>query len=151
MAESTKKRGAGLIFDAIGIVLAVAGAVVTVMCSVKSADYALADLPLYLVGIACAIALTCAGAWAQGKDGMNPLVPALCSAAGVFLLVFVGVKVIGSRILLASGLLTWNASNQIGWGVFEVTIVATVLLILAAVVLVVAAFLPAFKKDEAAA
>ena len=61
---------------------------------------------------------------------------------------FTGVKVIGARVILASGLFSWNASNQIGWGVFNSTIVATVLLVVAALVLVVAAFLPAFKDAE---
>lgn len=66
----------------------------------------------------------------------------------LFALVFTGVKVIGARVILASGLFSWNASNQIGWGVFNSTIVATVLLVVAALVLVVAAFLSAFKDAE---
>lgn len=138
-----KKRGFGLYLDAAGIVLAVAvaGAVATVLCSTKSADYALAGLPLYLVFIVAAIALTVAGVLAQAKDGLNPIVANACSAVAVFALVFTGVKVIGARVILASGLFSWNASNQIGWGVFNSTIVATVLL-------VVAAFLPAFKDAE---
>lgn len=72
----------------------------------------------------------------------------LAVAVAVFALVFTGVKVIGARVILASGLFSWNASNQIGWGVFNSTIVATVLLVVAALVLVVAAFLPAFKDAE---
>lgn len=138
-----KKRGFGLYLDAAGIVLAVAvaGAVATVLCSTKSADYALAGLPLYLVLIVAAIALTVAGVLAQAKDGLNPIVANACSAVAVFALVFTGVKVIGARVILASGLFSWNASNQIGWGIFNSTIVATVLL-------VVAAFLPAFKDAE---
>mgnify|MGYP006939719339 CR=1 FL=1 len=149
--SSGKKRGCGLVVDAVGIVLAIAGAVVTVMCSTKSADYALADLPLYLALVAVAVVLTVLGALAQGRDGVNPLVPTLCSAASVFALVHVGVKVIGARVILASGLFSWNASNKIGWGVFEVSVVATALLVLAALVLAIAAFLPAFKDDKAAA
>lgn len=138
-----KKRGFGLYLDAAGIVLAVAvaGAVATVLCSTKSADYALAGLPLYLVLIVAAIALTVAGVLAQAKDGLNPIVANACSAVAVFALVFTGVKVIGARVILPSGLFSWNASNQIGWGIFNSTIVATVLL-------VVAAFLPAFKDAE---
>lgn len=138
-----KKRGFGLYLDAAGIVLAVAvaGAVATVLCSTKSADYALAGLPLYLVLIVAAIALTVAGVLAQAKDVLNPIVANACSAVAVFALVFTGVKVIGARVILASGLFSWNASNQIGWGIFNSTIVATVLL-------VVAAFLPAFKDAE---
>lgn len=138
-----KKRGFGLYLDAAGIVLAVAvaGAVATVLCSTKSADYALAGLPLYLVLIVAAIALTVAGVLAQAKDGLNQIVANACSAVAVFALVFTGVKVIGARVILASGLFSWNASNQIGWGIFNSTIVATVLL-------VVAAFLPAFKDAE---
>ena len=145
-----KKRGFGLYLDAVGIVLAVAvaGAVATVLCSTKSADYALAGLPLYLVLIVAAIALTVAGVLAQAKDGLNPIVANACSAVAVFALVFTGIKVIGARVILASGLFSWNVSNQIGWGVFNSTIVATVLLVVAALVLVVAAFLPAFKDAE---
>lgn len=143
-----KKRGFGLYLDAAGIVLAVAGAVATVLCSTKSADYALAGLPLYLVLIVVAIVLTVAGALAQAKDGLNPIFANACSVVAVFALVFTAVKVIGARVILASGLFSWNASNQIGWGVFNSTIVATVLLVVAALVLVVAAFLPAFKDAE---
>lgn len=109
-----KKRGFGLYLDAAGIVLAVAvaGAVATVLCSTKSADYALAGLPLYLVLIVAAIALTVAGVLAQAKDGLNPIVANACSAVAVFALVFTGVKVIGARIILASGLFSWNGPTR---------------------------------------
>ncbi|WP_154026510.1 hypothetical protein [Olsenella uli] len=140
------KKGPALIANGLGVIIAIVGLVVTVMCSTMSADYALGSLGLYVAEIVAAAVLALVAAWAGSERGIVSLV---ASAVSVFLLVNVAVSVIGSRILLASGLFTWNSANQVGWGVFNTTIAATALLLVAALVIVVAAFLPEGKKKTA--
>ena len=141
------KKGPALIANGLGVILAVVGLVITVVCSTMSSDYALGSLGLYACEVVAAVALTCVAVWAGSEKGVVSLVS---SAVSVFLLVNVAVSVIGSRVLLASGLFTWNSANQVGWGVFNTTIAATVVLIAAALVLVIAAFLPEGGKKKAA-
>lgn len=57
MAAMNKKKGAGFYIGAVALILAVAGAAAAVFSSTISADYALANLPLVLLGIVCAIVL----------------------------------------------------------------------------------------------
>lgn len=140
------KKGPALIANGLGVIIAIVGLVVTVMCSTMSTDYALGSLGLYVAEIVAAAVLALVAAWAGSEKGIVSLV---ASAVSVLLLVNVAVSVIGSRILLASGLFTWNSANQVGWGVFNTTIAATALLLVAALVIVVAAFLPEGKKKAA--
>ena len=140
------KRGVGFYLDAVGIVLAVAGLVVTVISSTMSADNALPSLPMYVAGIVAGIVLAALSVVFGGKKGDTSVVSLLTCAAAVFLLAFVAISVIGSRVLLASGLLTWNASNTVGWSVFYVSVAATICLIVSALFLVVGAFAPTSKE-----
>jgi hypothetical protein len=64
----------------------------------------------------------------------------------VFLLARIALDVLAARILLISGLFTWNSGNAVGWSVFRATVVAAALLLAAAVLLVVRAFAPDAKR-----
>lgn len=144
-----KKRGLGLYVNAVAVVLAIAGIVAAVMCSTMSADYALGSLGLYIAGVVASIALVCLSVWSASRAEDNGSISTIAIAVAVFVLAFVAISMIGARVLLASGLFTWNSGNAIGWSVFYTTVVAAVLLIASAVVLVVGAFMPTFKKVQA--
>lgn len=145
MANAAKK-GIGFYFDAIGIILAIVGLVITVVSSTMSSDYALGSLPMYIIGIVAGVVLAGAAAVIGSKDSDTGVVSMIATAVAVFLLAYVAISVIGSRILLASGLLSWNAANEVGWSVFYVSIAATACLLISALVLVIGAFMPTAKK-----
>ena len=146
MTNENKRNGVGFFMGAIGLALAVAGAVAVVVCSLVSADYALSNLPLYLLGIACAICLEVALRFVKLAGKAKTLVPFIARGVSVFLLARVSLDVITARILLISGLFTWNSGNAVGWTVFSATVVATALLLASAVLLVIGAFVPEKKR-----
>lgn len=146
MTNENKRNGMGFFVGAIGLALAVAGAVAVVVCSLVSADYALSNLPLYLLGIACAICLEVALRFVKLTGKAQTLVPFIARGVSVFLLARVSLDVIAARILLISGLFTWNSGNAVGWTVFSATVVATALLLASAVLLVIGAFMPEKKR-----
>lgn len=146
MTNENKRNGVGFFVGAIGLALAVAGAVAVVVCSLVSADYVLSNLPLYLLGIACAICLEVAPRFVKLAGKAKTLVPFIARGVSVFLLARVSLDVIAARILLISGLFTWNSGNAVGWTVFSATVVATALLLASAVLLVIGAFMPEKKR-----
>lgn len=146
MANENKRSGAGVIIGVIGLALAIAGAVAVVVCSTVSADYSLANLPLYLLGIVCAICLEVTPRFLNLGGKAKTFVPFIAKGVSVFLLARISLDVIASRILLASGLFTWNSGNTVGWSVFSATVVATALLAASAVLFVIGAFLPDGKR-----
>lgn len=136
------KKSPALIFEALGAVLAIVGLVLTFMCSAMSEDYALGSMAIYAVEVIVAIALVALAGASVVRDFGRGYVSLASIAVSVFLLVNVAVNVIGARVLLASGLFTWNSANQVGWNVWNSSIVAVVVLFISAVVLVVSAFVP---------
>ncbi len=146
MAAMNKKKGAGFYIGAVALVLAVAGAAAAVFSSTISADYALANLPLVLLGIVCAIALAAVPKAVQLKGKAQLFVPFIAQGVSVFLLARIALDVLAARILLISGLFSWNSGNAVGWSVFRATVVAAALLLAAAVLLVVRAFAPDAKR-----
>ncbi|MGN0071754.1 MAG: hypothetical protein ACI361_07955 [Atopobiaceae bacterium] len=142
--KATKNVGTGFVLDIVSVALALAGMIASIVCSSISSDYALADLGMYIFGIIAALALVCLSVFMEKKTA--PIASMLATGAGVFLLARVGLAVISSRIILISGLLTWNSANMVGWSVLYATIAATALLVASAVLLVVSAFFSVEKK-----
>ena len=141
------KKSPALVAEVLGAILAIVGLVLTFMCSGMSEDYALASMGMYAAEIVAAVVLVALAAWSATRDADNGIIGLAATAVSVFLLVNVAVSVVGSRILLASGLFTWNSANQVGWSVWNSTITAVVVLLVAGLVLVVGAFLPQGKKQ----
>ena len=136
-----KKQGAAFYFNAAAIVLAVAGTIVMVMSSTYSEANALAALTrLVLQGILAAVLLA-GGIWAAGNGKDNNGVIGLAAAmAAIALIVATIGNIINSRILLISGLFSFNSQNMVGWHVFYVTVACLVCYVAAIIATIIGSF-----------
>ena len=91
-----------------------------------------------------AMVLVCASiAAANRKKDVVSLLAVMCAIA--LLTLNIG-EIISSRILLISGLFSWNSQNMIGWRVFYVSIACIVCFVAAILALIVGAFLKNRKE-----
>lgn len=139
------KKGIGLYLDLVAVVLGVVGVVATVVCSSMNSDYKLDNLPILIAEAVVAIVLVLAAIVNDKRGGKN-LVSGLCVAVAVALLVYAGISLVSTRVLLASSLFSWNSANASGWAVFYASIVAAAAMIIGALVLVVGGFFRTFKE-----
>lgn len=150
MADTTSKKGAGLIIDAIAIVLAIVGIVTMVVSSNIGTGNEIAGLPLYLCLSIVAVALVVAAIWMDLKnaDKGPSLVVMFALGIAIFLLAYSGIQVVSSRALTISGLFSWNSMDTVGWNMFKVAATSTGCLVVSAVLLAVGSFLPIAKGSK---
>ena len=67
----------------------------------------------------------------------------MMAAVGLFAAVICGM--ILSRILLISGLFSWNSMNTAGWKVFYVSVASMVCYVVSIILLIISAFLKTVK------
>ena len=141
-----KKQGAAFYFNVVAIVLAIAGIVTMVMSSTYSEANALAALTRLVVQSVLAIVLVAGGIWAAntGKDD-NGILGMFASMAAIALIVATIGNIINSRILLISGLFSFNSQNMVGWHVFYVTVVCLVCYVISILAMVIGSFFKATK------
>ena len=141
-----KKQGAAFYFNVVAIVLAIAGIVTMVMSSTYSEANALAALTRLIVQSVLAVVLVAGGIWAAntGKDD-NGILGMFASMAAIALIVATIGNIINSRILLISGLFSFNSQNMVGWHVFYVTVACLVCYVISILAMVIGSFFKATK------
>lgn len=143
--SETKKLSASVIVSAVAAVLAVVAAIAMVMANNASATDATSTL--YIVGAVAAAVLAAADAVLVYVTGQKNVLNVILEVAATMLLTIVGIYTITDRILTISGLFSWNTMNTAGWSMFYIAIVACACSVVAAIAVVVSAFLPAGKKQ----
>lgn len=146
--SSVAKKGVGLYFDIVAIVLAVIGIIAMVVSSTMGVGYEFAGLPIYLVASIAAIALVAVAIVTDTKavDKGPGIIAMIALAVAILLLVYSGVQVVASRALTISGLFSWNSMDATGWKMFYAAVVSAAGLVGSAVVLMIGCFLPIAKK-----
>ena len=141
-----KKQVAAFYFNVVAIVLAVAGTIAMVMSSTYSEANALAALTRLIVQSVLAVVLVAGGIWAanDGKDDNGILGLAATMAAIALIVATIG-NIINSRILLISGLFSFNSQNMVGWHVFYITVACLVCYVVAIVSMIIGSFCKATK------
>ena len=141
-----KKQGAAFYFNVVAIVLAIAGIVTMVMSSTYSEANALAALTRLVVQSVLAIVLVAGGIWAAntGKDDTG-ILGMFASMAAIALIVATVGNIINSRILLISGLFSFNSQNMVGWHVFYITVACLVCYVVAIAAMIIGSFCKATK------
>lgn len=141
-----KKQGAAFYFNVVAIVLAIAGIVTMVMSSTYSEANALAALTRLIVQSVLAVVLIAGGIWAAntGKDD-NGILGMFASMAAIALIVATIGNIINSRILLISGLFSFNSQNMVGWHVFYITVACLVCYVVAIAAMIIGSFCKATK------
>lgn len=144
--KSIRKQGASGVFGIIALILAVAAMIATVVCSSMNPAYAL-SAPGSIIGLeVLAIVLAAAGLILDGTGASGDLVGIFPTLAAIVVLMLTIGQLINERILLMSGLFSYNSQNTAGWRVFYVTVVAVAGLLLSALTLIIRSFLRS-RKD----
>lgn len=127
-----KKQGAAFYFNAVAIVFAIVGIVTMVMSSTYSEANVLAALTRLVIQGVLAVVLVAGGIWAanKGKDD-NGIIGLAATMAAIALIVATIGNIINSRILLISGLFSFNSQNMVGWHVFYITVACLVCYVVA--------------------
>lgn len=135
-----KKQGPAFYFNALAMILSAAGIVTMVMSSTYSEANALAALPRLIVQSILAIVLVAGsiGAANSGKD--NGIVSLAAIMAAIALIVATIGNIINSRILLISGLFSFNSQNMVGWHVFYITVACLVCFVVGILMMIIGAF-----------
>lgn len=146
--SSVAKKGVGLYFDIVAIVLAVIGIIAMVVSSTMGVGYEFGGMPLYLAASVVAIALVAVAVVTDTKnaDKGPGIIAMIALGVAILLLVYSGVQVVASRALAISGLFSWNSMDTTGWQVFYAAVVSAAGLVGSAVVLTIGCFLPIAKK-----
>ena len=130
---STKKIGAAVVIRSIAAVLGVIGLAVVLVCNAKGGQCAFAGLSV----------------WAPGHEWERGLVGPACNIAGVIAFVLTAINMFAERILLVSGLFTWDSMNTMGWTAFYLTAAAAICFVAAALFLVIGAFFASKQVEQA--
>lgn len=139
-----KKQGPAFYANAAAVILGIAGTIVMSVCHTMDNANPLNSFGKLIAFAVLAVALVCASVvTANHKKNVVSLLAVMCSIA-LFTLT-IG-EVISSRILLISGLFSWNSQNMIGWRVFYVSIACIVCFAAAVLALIVGAFLKNHKE-----
>lgn len=140
-----KKQGAAFYFNVAAIILSIAGIIAMVMSSTYSEANALADLNELIMESLGAILLIIGSIWVANSNRANS-VASLASIMGAIALTVSTIgNVISSRILLISGLFSFNSQNTVGWHVFYVTVVCLVLYVASILAMIIGSFLKETK------
>ena len=141
-----KKQGAAFYFNAVAIVFAIVGIVTMVMSSTYSEANVLAALTRLVIQGVLAVVLVAGGIWAanKGKDD-NGIIGLAATMAAIALIVATIGNIINSRILLISGLFSFNSQNMVGWHVFYITVACLVCYVVAIVAMIIGTFCKATK------
>lgn len=146
MSAFMKKQGIAFYFNVIALILGIAGLVVTLYSSNISSAYAYNALGL-IVFLAIAGILLCAGAiYAPNRLGNHDLVSTVCVLGAIGTYSAIIGNVILDRVLLISGLFSYNSQNQIGWTVFYATVAGIVCLLVGIIALIIGSFLKSVKE-----
>ena len=140
-----KKQGAAFYFNVGAIVLAIAGIVTMVMSSTYSEANALAALTRLIVQSVLAIVLVIGGIWADNNGKGDGIISLAATMAAIALIVATIGNIINSRILLISGLFSFNSQNMVGWHVFYITVACLVCYVVAIVSMIIGSFCKATK------
>lgn len=146
MANTSVKKGAGLYLDIIAIVVAVVGIVAMVLSSSSGYEFDSLGLYLCLTVVGVALVIVAIALDLNSKKGPS-VVSTIALGVAIFLLVFSGVQVVGSRALTISGLFSWNSMDTGGWDMFYKAVASAVCLVVSALILLIGSFLPIAKKS----
>lgn len=140
-----KKQGAGFYFNALAVVAGIVALAAMVISSNISNAYALHSLTLYMLEGAVGVILIAAAIYAANRWGNYDYVSTLSVVIAVALFSAVIGGIILNRILLISGLFSWNSGNTIGWNVFYASVVSIVCFVVSILLLIVGSFLKTVK------
>ena len=146
MADIIKKQGLASYLNVIACIVAIVGLVTLTICSTMEEAYALNSFTLLFAGGVTGIALILFAIFASNRWGNYDYASTISLAAAVAIFTVIIGNVINNRILLISGLFSFNAGNKLGWSVFYVTVISLVCFLIAILLMIVGAFMRTTKE-----
>ncbi|MGL5436410.1 MAG: hypothetical protein ACRDBO_13585 [Lachnospiraceae bacterium] len=145
MTAFIKKQGSAFYFNALSVVSGLVAMAAMVISSSISQSYALISFPLFVIGAAAGIFLIVIAVYAANRWGNYDYVSTLSVLAAVALFSAVIGGMIMNRVLLISGLFSWNSGNTLGWNVFYASVVSIACFVFSILLLIVGSFLKSIK------
>ena len=142
MTAFIKKQGPAFYFNILSAAAGIVAFVAMVVSSTMNEAYALNSFPLFVLGAIAGILLIVIAVYAANRWGNYDYVGTLSGVAAVAL--FSG-GIIMNRVLLISGLFSWNSGNTPGWNVFYASVVSIACFVISIVLLIIGSFLKSVK------
>lgn len=139
--SALKKCGPAFYAYAVSMVLGIAGMVTMCLCHTMDTGNPLNTFGRLVAFAAAALIMIVGAIWASNRPGSKGILQMFITMAAIMLLTSVIGTIINSRILLISGLFSWNSQNMIGWRVFYMSIASIVCYVAANIALIVGSFL----------
>lgn len=146
MSANTKKQSLSFYLNAVTCVLGIAGLVTLIISSTMSSANALHGLPLLAVLAVGGIVLIALAMYMSSRNGLAVYISFASVVAAIALFTTVVGNTISSRILLISGLFSFNSGNMVGWNVFYVTVASIVCFLVSVLLLIVGSFMKSGSK-----
>lgn len=140
-----KKQSIGCYINIITVIVVIAALVTMVLSSNMNQAYVLTNLTIYMIGAVVSIILIGVAIWAPNRFGNHDIISTVAVIAAVAILTFIMGQIIMNRILLISGLFSWNSLNTIGWQVFYMSVASIGCYIISAVLLIIGSFTKSVK------
>lgn len=147
---SLKKQGLAFYMNAAAAVAGVAGLVTLVIGNNISAANRMNEFAVMAGLLMAAVIAVAAAAIVPNVMEKNDLVRSILSYAAIALYTVVIAKHISARILMISGLFSWNSMNTEGWTVFYLMIASCVCLLVGIILMIVGAFANTVRVEKPA-
>lgn len=146
MSGFLKKQSVGCYVNIVAAILGIAGLIAMIVCSTMTSAHSFRNLAMLVLAAVAAIVLVAVAIYAPNRWGNYDYVSSFSMIAAIALIFYVIGNTISQRIILISGLFSYNSGNTQGWSVFYATLAGWICLILAALLIVVSLFLRSVKE-----
>lgn len=145
---SLKKQGLAFWMNAAAAAAGVAGLITLVIGNNISAANRMNEFGVMIGLLMAAVIAAAAAAAVPNIMEKNDLVRSVLSYAAIALYTVVTAKHISARILMISGLFSWNSMNTEGWTVFYIMIASCVCLLVGIIFMIVGAFANTVRTEK---
>lgn len=146
MSDFMKKQSIAFYLNVIAIIFGVAGFIATIYSNSVSSAYTYSNLATILVYAALGIVLAVGAIYAPNRWGNHDIVSTICVLGSIGFYAAVIGNIIMGRVLLISGLFSFNSENTVGWSVFYASIAAIVCMVVAILFLIVGSFTKSVRE-----
>lgn len=145
MTAFIKKQGTAFYFNALSAVIGIVALIAMIVSSTMTEAYALNSFPLFVLGAIAGVLLIVIGVYAANRWGNYDYVSTVSVIAAIALFSAVIGGIILNRVLLISGLFSWNSGNTPGWNVFYASVVSIVCFVVSILLMIIGSFLKSVK------
>lgn len=145
MTAFIKKQGTAFYFNALSTVIGIVALIAMIVSSTMTEAYALNSFPLFVLGAIAGVLLIVIAVYAANRWGNYDYVSTVSVIAAIALFSAVIGGIILNRVLLISGLFSWNSGNTPGWNVFYASVVSIVCFVVSILLMIIGSFLKSVK------